>query len=117
MTNYSIKSQEMGKIINLISSDFSKLEILFTFIFKVFMAPFSFIAVIVVFSVTFGWTVVIFFGLMLLTTIFQYLLTRKMGDLIKSINLLRDERIKNLNMIIAGIKALKMYSWETYFER
>ena len=116
MTNYSIQTQEMGKVINLMSSDFSKLELFFIYIFKIFVAPFAFTAVVIVLLITFGWTAVIILALLIFTALAQFLLTKIMGRVMKSINQLRDERVKKLSAIIAGIKALKMYSWESYFK-
>ena len=107
----------MGKVINVMSSDFSKLQMFFVYIFKVFVAPFSFIGVIIVLFITFGWTAVITMGMMVITTLTQYFVTKKMGDIMKIINRMRDERMKKLNLIIGGIKALKMYSWESYFNQ
>ena len=116
MTNYSIQTQEMGKVINLMSSDFSKLELFFIYIFKILVAPFAFIAVFVVLFITFGWTAVLVLGILIFQALVQFLLTKIMGRVMKSINQLRDERVKKLSAIIAGIKALKMYSWESYFK-
>ena len=59
LSQYVIKSQELGKIINMISNDFNTLEFASPLFFASMISPIMFIGVIIILVLRLGWPGVI----------------------------------------------------------
>lgn len=61
MSQYIIKNQEVGKIINLLSNDFNLIEYKGAFIFTSIVAPFALAGIIAILVTRFGWPGILIF--------------------------------------------------------
>ena len=113
---FSVKSQEMGKIMNLLSNDFNIIESKVPMIFSSLVSPIAFIGVIIILTFRFGWPGVIIICVVLVIIPLQVLVSKINGNIISKINKNKDSRIKVSTQIIEGIKFIKLYGWETVFE-
>ena len=66
LSQYTAKSQEIGKIINMLSSDFNAMETFSVFFFAALITPFALLGIVVILITRFGWPGIIIIGVILL---------------------------------------------------
>jgi ATP-binding cassette subfamily C (CFTR/MRP) protein 4 len=112
-----IKSKNLGKIINLISNDFTRIEIRFYFLACVLGLPLGLTATAVVLVTRLGWWGLLPLGILVVYQVFSALLGSQIGEVQKEINTHKDLRIKKINEVVDGIRLVKLYGWEEAFEK
>ena len=104
-----------GHVINLISNDVQRFNDAVRYFPNVCMAPFAVLAACSISYSLIGWQVLPGFALLTLMLIFQEKASEIISNLRKKAAELADRRLKLLNEIIRGIRAVKMYAWEKHF--
>ncbi|KAL4434857.1 hypothetical protein ABPG74_021196 [Tetrahymena malaccensis] len=117
LSSYSIKEANLGKVINLISSDLNSTELKGFFIFNMIVAPFIFIGALIILYFRLGP-----YGLLsvvFLSFVFpmQNYFGKKAAYYTQKRTVKSDERVKLINEAIEGIRLIKMYGWEKAFRQ
>jgi ATP-binding cassette subfamily C (CFTR/MRP) protein 4 len=115
VSQYTVKNQEVGKIINMMSNDFNIIEQKGPWLFFSLVSPILIIGTIVILLFRLGWPGLIcpFVSVILLPL--QFWVSNVNGKIMKDINTNQDKRIKITTEIIEGIKFIKLYGWELAF--
>ncbi|EAR84933.2 ABC transporter C family protein (macronuclear) [Tetrahymena thermophila SB210] len=108
----SIKSANVGKIVNLISGDLNTTEAKFFYLFQMAIAPYTLAVACVILAFRLG-----FYGLLSIVFLIFIFPTQKFFGKRASKHtakriLKTDERLKLTKEIIEGIQIIKMYGWE-----
>ncbi|XP_060518789.1 probable multidrug resistance-associated protein lethal(2)03659 isoform X2 [Cylas formicarius] len=104
-------------MVNLISNDVTRFEMMTTHIHNLWLAPLQTIVVLLLLGIYVGWTGLVGVILMLAFVPFQMWMGKKSSAYRLSTALLTDERIRLMNEIISGIQVIKMYTWEKPFAK
>ncbi|XP_060518435.1 probable multidrug resistance-associated protein lethal(2)03659 [Cylas formicarius] len=107
----------IGQMVNLISNDVTRFEMMIMHIHNLWLAPIQTIVVLLLLSFYVGWTGVLGVVLMLAFVPFQMWMAKKSSAYRLSTALKTDERIRLMNEIISGIQVIKMYTWEKPFAK
>ncbi|XP_065206736.1 multidrug resistance-associated protein 1-like [Planococcus citri] len=117
ISNNAKKSFSLGDITNLMSVDAQRFYDVHLYLNMAISAPFTISASLYFLWRTVGWSA--FAGLFVMLVIIP--INGFAAGRIKSLQTeqmkCKDERVKITNEVLSGIKALKMYAWETSFER
>lgn len=111
ISQYTAKSQELGKIMNLLSNDFNSIESKIPMIFSSLVAPFALIGAITIITFRFGWPGLLIAAVIISIVPLQIVISRYNGKILKKINTNKDQRIKICTEIMEGIKFIKLYGW------
>jgi ATP-binding cassette subfamily C (CFTR/MRP) protein 4 len=117
LTSFTAKSAELGKIINLLSSDFNSIETKLPFIMAGLIFPFALIGGTIIICLRVGWGGIFTFIVPLVVFPIVIFISKKIKDFILKINVSKDGRIKLCSEIIEGIKFIKLYGWEMAFKK
>jgi ATP-binding cassette subfamily C (CFTR/MRP) protein 4 len=117
LSQFMIRSTNMGKIINLLASDFNTMEIRLNFVFMTLAFPFILIGATVVLVIRLGWVALICIALPAIMIPIQGLIGKLNGKILVSLNVEKDKRIKTTGEVIEGIRFIKLYAWELAFNR
>lgn len=90
ISQYTAKSQELGKIINLLSNDFNTIETKGSVFFAALVTPFALAGIIVILITRFGWPGILILGVILLILPVQILVGKLNGTIIQKINVYKD---------------------------
>jgi len=115
LSSVSKKDRSTGEIVNLISVDANRFLDALTFLNLVWSAPMQIIVCIYLLYNQLGYS--IFAGLACIIAVIPinaYLINKQKKIQFKQMKY-KDERIKQMNEILAGVKILKLYSWEAKF--
>ncbi|XP_026764574.2 ATP-binding cassette sub-family C member 4-like [Galleria mellonella] len=107
-----------GHVINLMSNDVNRFDIAVIYLHFVWIAPIvaSFVSYLVWKLVS--WATLSGLAVMLLqSVVIQVYLSKLQGSLRGKIARRTDERVKVMNEVVSGIQVIKMYSWETPFQK
>jgi ATP-binding cassette subfamily C (CFTR/MRP) protein 4 len=107
----------MGKIINLLASDFNTMEIRLMFVFMMVAFPFILIGASVVLVFRLGWVGLICIAFPILMMPVQGLIGKRNGQILVSLNVEKDVRVKTTGEVIEGIRFIKLYAWEIAFNK
>ena len=116
VSEFVIKSKEVSKIYNLITSDFNITESYVHVAFFLLSIPLEFIGIICLISVKIGWSCIIVGIIVLIPIPIQMCLGKVKASYLKEANEFKDSRIKIYSEIVDGIKFIKMYGWEIAFK-
>ena len=111
MKFFIVHQQETGKIINMFSSDFNKIEIKIHYLFILFVHPFLFLAVVVLLILRLGWPGIIPPIIILIGLFVQNLLGKMSVKVLKRMDKSADKRVKTIESILNRIKVIKFYTW------
>lgn len=117
LSAFNSKSSELGKIINLLSSDFNSIETKLPYLMAGLVFPFAVIGGTIIICLRTGWGGIFTFIVPLVIFPIAILISRKIKDSIQRINVSKDGRIKLCSEIIEGIKFIKLYGWEMAFKK
>ncbi|CAF3567650.1 unnamed protein product [Adineta steineri] len=112
MNNFSF-----GQITNLLGNDAEKVEIVHYCLNYLWIAPLQIIAVIFLLWHFVKYITFIAIGYTLLLLLIQPLFSRLFLHLRREILKITDERVKTMSEIIKSMRIVKMYCWESAFER
>ena len=110
------KDMNAGKINNLISSDASSVEELFTSIHQLWSAPLQIILAMFLLYQQLGWPSLVGCGVILLVMPLQKVTWSKSEELGTEMMEKSDARIKTINEIFESMSVIKCYAWEDSFE-
>ncbi|CAD8178676.1 unnamed protein product [Paramecium pentaurelia] len=117
LNSTQISMLNVGKIMNLVSSDLNVIEYQLAFIYQVAVIPGSLIFTSIILWLRFdgplGLVAIIFCAILYPLQILIQNINKK---LLLQTRKLQDQRIQQTNTVIEGIKYIKMYVWETIFE-
>ena len=116
--NFSLvnsKKYDVGKLVNFMQSDSSKLIDFPTYFFMVITLPLQIAIAIYLMYNAIGFSFLAGFGAIILTFFFNLFISKY--EVLAQTKILekKDERIKLSNEIISSIKLIKVHSWENYF--
>lgn len=117
LSQFMIRNADMGKVINMLASDFNSMEIKMTFVFMAMIMPFVVIGVGVILVKRLGWLGLICIGVPIIILPIQGLIGRKNGILLREVNQFKDKRVKTTTEVIEGIRFVKLYAWEIAFNK
>ncbi|KAL4426784.1 hypothetical protein ABPG74_006581 [Tetrahymena malaccensis] len=117
LSAHTIKETNVGKLVNIVSSDLTTIEIKSFLIISLTMIPFGLIAVAAVLYFRFGSFGVL--GLLLMTCFIpiQIFAAEKSSKIFAQKTSLIDKRINLTSELIEGIRLIKMYAWEGAFKK
>ncbi|CAD8161834.1 unnamed protein product [Paramecium octaurelia] len=117
LNSTQIATLNVGKIMNLVSSDLNVIEYQLTFIYQVAVIPGSLLFTSIILWLRFegplGLVAIIFCAILYPL---QILIQNFNKKLLLQTRKLQDQRIQQTNTVIEGIKHIKMYVWERLFE-
>ncbi|KAL4446518.1 hypothetical protein ABPG74_001259 [Tetrahymena malaccensis] len=115
LSSYTIKEANIGKLVNIVSSDLTTFEIKSFHIISLLVLPFGLVAVAVVLYFRFGSFGVLGLILMIFFIPIQIYVANKSSQSFAQKTSLIDKRINLTNEIIEGVRLIKMYAWEGAF--
>ncbi|KAL4472067.1 hypothetical protein ABPG72_007116 [Tetrahymena utriculariae] len=115
LSAYTIKEANVGKLVNIVSSDLTTIEVKSFLIISLMVIPFGLIAVAVVLYFRFGSFGVLSLVLMICFIPIQIYVAEKSSKVFAQKTSLVDKRINLTNEVIEGIRLIKMYAWEGAF--
>ncbi|KAI9004612.1 hypothetical protein BC832DRAFT_531702 [Gaertneriomyces semiglobifer] len=104
-----------GLIVNLVSNDVQRFEDAAPFAHFAWIAPVELILVTYFLYVQISWAAFAAIGSLLAVIPMQMLIARQFAKLRTKLVAFRDERIKSLSDMLAGIMVVKLYAWEIPF--
>ena len=110
-SDYALQINSVGKIINLLSSDFNVIEATFLNLQTLISFPLKFVGIIVVMSLQIGWLAIPVGCIMILIIPNQMIFGKIKAYFMKKANAKKDERIKHYSEIVDGIRIIKLYGW------
>ena len=111
LSNYLIKSEEVGKMLNMLSNDFGVVEMRVSLFFAGQIFPVVVVGAIVLIYFRIGWQGIVGIGAILILFPLQFMIARYNGHLLEKVNVHKDKRIKVCTETIEGIKSVKLYGW------
>ncbi|XP_014611601.1 PREDICTED: multidrug resistance-associated protein 4-like [Polistes canadensis] len=107
-----------GQIINILSNDMSRFDVVSPYLHYVYIAPIQFVATTLIMWIMVGNSVFIAIGCFLLISLpihgyFPIISNRVRAN----IAILTDKRIQLMSEFINGIQVIKMYCWENLFSK
>lgn len=117
LSQFMIRNADMGKVINMLASDFNTMEIKMTFVFMAMILPFVMIGVGVILVVRLRWIGLLCVAIPLVILPIQSLLGRRNGQILREVNQFKDKRVKTTTEVIEGIRFVKLYAWEIAFNK
>lgn len=115
LSNSSRQSSTVGEIVNLMSVDAQRFQDLTTYFHMIWSAPFQIALSLYFLYQTMGLSVLAGVGVMILMIPLNAVIAIRSRNLQKVQMVNKDSRIKLMSEILAGIKVLKLYAWETPF--
>ncbi|XP_046557639.1 multidrug resistance-associated protein 1-like isoform X2 [Haliotis rubra] len=115
MNNESRKLYTTGAIVNIMSVDCSRVEGCVCQLFQLWSAPLSLVLCFYFLYQVIGISMVAGVAVMVVMAPLNYKLVFYMKKLHNKQLSIKDERLKNMNEILNGIKVLKLYAWESSF--
>ena len=115
-TQYTARSHEVGKIINMFSNDFNIIEFKTPWFFLSSVTPITVTGSIIILILRLGWPGILCPIIVLILLPLQLWVSKTNGEVTKRINVDKDKRVKLTSEIIEGIKFIKLYGWELAFQ-
>ncbi|KAK9869558.1 hypothetical protein WA026_003311 [Henosepilachna vigintioctopunctata] len=106
-----------GKIVNLLSNDVSRFDIVSVFINHMWISPLSSILVMYFLYVNAGWAGIIGITPVCFVTPLQSYTGKLSAIYRKQTAYKTDERVRLMDEIISGVQVIKMYAWEKPFAK
>ncbi len=94
ISQYTAKTQELGKIINLLSNDFNTIEIKSPVFFASLSSPFVVLGIIGILIYRFGWPGILPIAVIVVILPIQILVGKLNGNMTQKINVYKDKRVK-----------------------
>ncbi|KAJ3631839.1 hypothetical protein MTP99_012945 [Tenebrio molitor] len=115
MKKHTLQNFTTGKIINLLSNDVYRFDLLFSYFHYMWMGPFKLIVSTYYIYSTFGYTAMGGIGVILVSLLVQIYVSRNIEVTRRRVAVKTDYRIRLVNDITTGIQIIKMYTWEKPF--
>lgn len=115
LSNESRKGKTNGELVNIISDDVSRVFDTANIIFILMMAPLKVGIGFYLLYDYLGWSMLVSMAILPLLIPLNIFVGRKLTNLNKKRDEIKDKRVKLMNEIVTGIKVLKLYAWEDSF--
>ncbi|KAL3318409.1 Multidrug resistance-associated protein 4 [Cichlidogyrus casuarinus] len=115
MNQKGLGGTSSGFILTLLTSDMARLDQAFIYLHYFWIGILQIFAIFALAIITNGSAAVLSVMCVLLFMILQAVIGREYGKVKLTVAEATDERLKRLNDLIAGIRAIKMYCWENFF--
>ncbi|KAJ8905437.1 hypothetical protein NDN08_001944 [Rhodosorus marinus] len=116
LSNSSRQSVTVGEIVNLMSNDTQRYVEVVPFVQQLWSGPFVIIVGLILLVRLVGFAALAGLGLMILTIPLQGKMFLWASSLRKEVMVHSDVRVKLMNEVLQGIKAIKLYAWEDPYE-
>lgn len=111
----SLNEVVTGQTINLVSNDANRLkDAVWSLLFFVF-APIEILSSGILLWFLIGWQALVGAGFFLIVITYISVLSKRAGHLRENAASVTDTRLEIMNEVIAGIRAVKMHTWEWNF--
>lgn len=100
LSQYMVKSTDMGKLINLLAGDFNVMEIKLMFVFVAFTFPIVLLFAAIVLVQRLGWIGLLSLAIPLMMMPIQGLIGKRNGKILSSLNVQKDSRVKTTSEVI-----------------
>ncbi|KAJ8319362.1 hypothetical protein KUTeg_004453 [Tegillarca granosa] len=117
LSNAARKLSTVGEIVNLMSVDAQRFMDLMTYLHMIWSGPFQIIISIYLLYDTLGYSIFAGVAIMIILIPINAAIAKKTRDYQAKQMRLKDQRIKLMNEILNGMKVLKLYAWESSFEK
>eukprot|EP00750_Incisomonas_marina_P031430 INCI8140.1.p1 GENE.INCI8140.1~~INCI8140.1.p1 ORF type:complete len:1674 (+),score=297.41 INCI8140.1:503-5524(+) len=104
-----------GAIVNLMSVDAQRLQDICAYIHMLWSGPYQIVLALVFLGIQLGWAMLAGIAVMLAMFPLSAAIATKIKSLQQSLMKIKDERIKVTNEVMAGMKIIKLYAWESSF--
>lgn len=104
-----------GQIVNMMSTDTSKIESSITYLHYLWSGVFQALIILCLLFKNLSWCSLIGFSFLVIIIPIQSKLSQRLSKCRKEISPLTDSRIKLMQEIIQGIRVIKFYAWEFSF--
>ena len=117
LSQHTANREEIGKLTNMVSNDFNHLDQKANYFLIFFTLPIGYVGATTLLIVWIGPE-----GIIGLVTPFIFILIvglvgKFISKMLKQVNTCKDKRVKVISDMIHLLKQVKMYAWETYFQR
>ncbi|EAR99878.2 ABC transporter family protein (macronuclear) [Tetrahymena thermophila SB210] len=117
LSTYSIKQANIGKIINMVSSDFGAIEWSVAYLFQCMITPLLFLICSYMLISSLNWIGIIAILLLISMIPLQQKIAKAAAIYSKTQTQKRDKKVKIFAEMIEGIRIIKMYGWEQAFNQ
>ncbi|KAL4478039.1 hypothetical protein ABPG72_013478 [Tetrahymena utriculariae] len=117
LSTYSIKQANIGKIINMVSSDFGAIEWSVAYLFQCMVTPVLFLISSYMLISRLYWIGIIAILLLVSMIPLQQKIAKAAAVYSKTQTQKRDKKVKVFAEMIEGIRIIKMYGWEQAFNQ
>ncbi|KAL3308706.1 Multidrug resistance-associated protein 4, partial [Cichlidogyrus casuarinus] len=111
----SLAKTTSGQIFNLLSTDVRRFEMSFMYVHYFWIGSIHCIVVLTLMYVIAGYPALVTVAIMFVLNILQALSGRFMSNIKLKMSQDTDQRVKLISNVISGIKAIKVYVWESTF--
>ncbi|KAL4483821.1 hypothetical protein ABPG72_006196 [Tetrahymena utriculariae] len=112
LSNFAVRSANLGKVINLVSSDMNTTELKFIYLFQMIVGVYTIIIALIVLAFRLGPLGMLSIAFLVIILPIQSLIGKLASRYTSKRVQKSDERIKLINEIIEGIRIIKIYGWE-----
>ncbi len=110
------QAETVGQMVNLMAVDARRLNDLLPYLHNIWSSPFQIVVSMVLLWDQIGPAVLAGLAVMLIVMPLNALMARIQQRMQRNLMEARDERVKQFNEVLNGIKIIKMYAWETGFQ-
>jgi len=104
-----------GQIINIVSSDSSRIDELFNYLHSIWSSPLQLIVVLILLIRSLGYWALIGFSILVIFIPLQGIIINWLTNLREQIVGYTDERVKKTQEIISSMRVIKFFGWESSF--
>ncbi|KAL4437733.1 hypothetical protein ABPG74_012408 [Tetrahymena malaccensis] len=112
LSNFAVRSANLGKVINLVSSDMNTTELKFIYLFQMIIGVYTIAIALIVLAFRLGPLGMLSIAFLVIILPIQSLIGKVASRYTSKRVQKSDERIKLINEIIEGIRIIKIYGWE-----
>lgn len=116
-SHFSVSRMNIGKIVNIAANELNSIEFNMFTVLYLTVSPLVLAGSTLILWNLFGIACLAGIGFVLLLYPIQLLFSKLGGKYIKQKNAVTDERIKLTDEMLEGIRIIKMYGWDLYFEQ
>ncbi|XP_077987383.1 ATP-binding cassette sub-family C member 4-like [Glandiceps talaboti] len=115
LSHIAMKQTTTGQIVNLLSNDVSKFDVLPIFFHYLWVGPLECVAVFVILWRQIGPSCLAGFVVLFILLPIQVIMGKVYSKLRAKTAIQTDQRVRIMNEIISGMRVIKMYTWEKPF--
>lgn len=105
-----------GKIINMVSTDVSRLDSLMSYLHVIWSSPFQLIVIVALLIWQLGVAALVGLGVLAICVPVQAKIMKSLVAIRKENAKLTDQRIRQIGEMLSGIRVIKFFAWEPFFQ-